>query len=383
MSWLGLAPWKGKRRPPLPGAAQVVSTQGRAEADTRAAIDELSRAIRNNPEAVEIYLALGNLYRSQGEIERAVQIRDSLISRPGLDPEFKARAWFELGRDFRRGGFLDRALAAFEEARSLSGDTPSILSALAKLAADGGEFQRAAELYESLRLPVAQAHYLVRLAAETQEKDRGLAAKILKQALRIHPGSVEAWLQALILDYRSGRDQAAAATLNEALDSVSPPLSFVLLEGFLQSLAPSAPFGPALGPPSGQGQGSRPLDDPRACELVVSVVGARPPDVLLSYYAAWFLLLTGRKAEARDWLVRSLGMQPEFWPARLELLAMGEVEQEMSPAFKDQLDFFIDKARQVKRFVCGACGLRRETLFYVCPRCLSWHSITFRVKMFG
>ena len=338
---------------------------------------------------MEIYLALGNLYRSQGEIERAVQIRDSLISRPGLDPEFKARAWFELGRDFRRGGFLDRALAAFEEARTLCGDTPSILAALAKLAADGGEFQRAAELYESLRLPVAQAHYLVRLAAETLEGDRGLGAKILKQALRIHPGSVEAWLQALILDYRSGRDQAAAATLNEALDAASPTLSFVLLEGFLQSLAPSAPYGPALGPPSDPGsdqdtgQRSRLLDDPRACDLVVSVVGGRAPDVLLSYYAAWFLLLTGRKAQARDWLLRSLTLQPDFWPARLELLAMGEVDQTMSPAFKDQLDFFIDKARQVKRFVCGACGLRRETLFYVCPRCLSWHSITFRVKMFG
>ena len=87
--------------------------------DTRAAIEELSQVVKNDPEAVEIYLALGSLYRSQGEIERAIQIRNSLIVRPGLDREFKARAWFELGRDFRRAGFLDRAQMAFDEARSL------------------------------------------------------------------------------------------------------------------------------------------------------------------------------------------------------------------------------------------------------------------------
>ncbi len=381
MSWLGFRPWKFGPKLPLPGAESAALPQARTEVDTRAAIDELSQAIRNNPEAVEIYLALGNLYRSQGEIERAVQIRNNLITRPGLAPEFKGKAWFELGRDFRRGGFLDRALSAFEEARAISGDTPAILTALAKLAADSGEFQHAADLYDSLHLPVAQAHYLVRLAAETMEKNPALGAKTLKKALRVYPGSVEAWLQALILDFRSGKDAEASDTLRQALSAVAPALVFTILEGFLQSLGPPAPFGPALGPGTVFPNG--PQADPRVCALVLPVLTDRPADVLLTYYGAWFLLLVGRGPEARVWLQRCLTLQPDFWPARLELLALAEDEEGLSPPFQTQLDFFIDKARQVKRFVCGACGLRRETLFFVCPRCQSWHSITFRVKMFG
>lgn len=377
MTWLGFRPWKSRPKPPYSGAELLQPTgAGRAEADTRAAIDELSQAIRNNPEAVEIYLALGNLYRSQGEIERAVQSRNNLITRPGLDPELKARAWFELGRDFRRGGFLDRALSAFEEARSLCGDTPAILDALARLAADGGEFERAADLYAALDLPVAQAHSLVRLAAEVLPENPDRAASLLKKALRVFPGSVEAWLQALILDFRTPGAEPAR-TLRQALQAVHPALAFVLLEGLLQFLGPSAPFGPNQGRTAGR----RP--DPGACALVPPVLAERPPDVLVSYYGAWFLLLAGDPATAQVWLERALAIQPEFWPARLELLALSGDREKAPGPFREQLDFFLDKARQVKRFVCGACGLRRETLFYVCPRCQSWHSITFRMKLFG
>ena len=111
--------------------------------DTRAAIDELSQVVRNNSEVVEIYLALGSLYRSQGEIERAIQIRNNLIVRPGLATEFKARAYLELGQDFRRGGFLDRAAKALEQAERLGGRTAKLLLERARLAAQANAYEQA------------------------------------------------------------------------------------------------------------------------------------------------------------------------------------------------------------------------------------------------
>jgi lipopolysaccharide biosynthesis regulator YciM len=35
----------------------------------------------------------------------------------------------------------------------------------------------------------------------------------------------------------------------------------------------------------------------------------------------------------------------------------------------------------MKRFVCSHCGLKREQIFYVCPRCQAWHSIRFRKSL--
>ena len=118
--------------------------------DTLAAIGELSRAVKANPDAVELYLALGNLYRAQGETERAVSIRSGLIERGDLPVDITAKVYFELGRDYKRAGFMDRALNALEQARDIAGNQPPIISELARLAAESGEYEAAADLYAML-----------------------------------------------------------------------------------------------------------------------------------------------------------------------------------------------------------------------------------------
>ncbi len=205
--------------------------------DTLAAIGELSRAVRNNPDAIEPYLALGNLYRAQGEIERAVELRANIIDRKGIPPALKAKALFELGRDYKRSGFMDRALGALEKARELVGNEPAILGEMARLAAETGEYAAAADLYARLGHPQAQAHYLVRLAVEglaIQEVETG--RQLISQALAVHPGSPEAWAETVILDLQAGFPPGSEERLAEALDAIEPGLRFVVLEMLLGSL---------------------------------------------------------------------------------------------------------------------------------------------------
>ncbi|MBN2141358.1 MAG: tetratricopeptide repeat protein [Desulfovibrionaceae bacterium] len=348
--------------------------------DTKAAIDELSQAVKNNPEAVEIYLALGNLYRSQGEIERSIQIRKSLIVRPDLDNDFKARASYELGRDFRRAGILDRAGAALEKAAALIGPNPAIILEMAKLAAQGGDFSRAAKLYSDLNWPVAEAHYLVRRAGELfTENDAEKGLKTLKKALRVWPESVEAWLGQLIQTSRSAGLNELKEVLGEALAKVERNLRFVLLEGYLESmfiekrrilLKEGLPPDPR----------TRLSIDVDVAEAVVSVIERQAPDVLLSYYAGKVLLFCDRPDAARPWLDKALILRPGFWLARLELFSLDREAQTLSPAFKEHLDFFLEQARKVRRFVCTSCGLKRDAIFFVCPRCQGWHTIAFRLE---
>jgi lipopolysaccharide biosynthesis regulator YciM len=44
---------------------------------------------------IGIYVALGNLYRSKGDIERAIRIRQTIILRPNIDEQIKIRALVE------------------------------------------------------------------------------------------------------------------------------------------------------------------------------------------------------------------------------------------------------------------------------------------------
>lgn len=345
--------------------------------DTRAAIEELSQVVKNDPEAVEIYLALGSLYRSQGEIERAIQIRNSLIVRPGLEREFKARAQFELGRDFRRGGFLDRAEKAFQESRSLGQDPAAIHFEMARLAAERGAFEKAAESYGQLNLPLPQAHYLVRLAMDLfEEGNDSQAHRALRHAIRAYPGAVEAWLEQLVQAYKGGSETRVADILSNALIKVAPELRFVLLEGLVQALdkadrAKNGSFGEET-------EWSKVCSDEKLATAIVPIIEAQEPDVLLYYYGSILLLRIKDMVNAKIWLEKTLVLQPDFWLARLELFELSQGDQTLTPFYKEQLAFFIGRARKVRRFFCRRCGLKRDQLFFNCPRCRSWHSIAFR-----
>ena len=79
------------------------------------AIEELSQAARVDSDALEIHLILGNVYRERGQVARAIQIHQALLQRPKLTRTEHAYVLLCLGLDFKRGGFVDRALEAFNE----------------------------------------------------------------------------------------------------------------------------------------------------------------------------------------------------------------------------------------------------------------------------
>ncbi|MBA4356836.1 MAG: hypothetical protein C0405_03830 [Desulfovibrio sp.] len=357
----------------------VAGTSGTGEQhtlqDTRAAIEELSQAVRNNPESVEIYLALGNLYRSQGEIERAIHIRNSLIARPGLDSALKARSQFELGRDFRRGGMLDKSRQAFEEASTVLGRTEEIELELARLAADSGEFERAAEHYGRVGRSLSEAHFLARQAGEHFRQGETLQGdKYIRQALKVSPASPEAWLASVVQAAVTGSTLLLSVNLQSACANIPAPQRFLLLEGLLEALSAARTDG-------GGGSGAKALAPARITELVqtsVQVLQTFPPDALLCYYCAKLRLFEADLDSAKHWLEKALVLNADFWLARLELVTLVLTNQELTPFLRDQMAYFISHARKSKRFVCQACGFRWDKTFFVCPRCRSWHSILFR-----
>jgi len=81
------------------------------------ALQVFMRAAEVDGETVEMHLALGNLFRRRGEIERATQIHHNLATRAGLDSELRAQALFELAQDYFKAGLFDRAERLFNELR--------------------------------------------------------------------------------------------------------------------------------------------------------------------------------------------------------------------------------------------------------------------------
>ena len=73
------------------------------------AVDHFIELLQVDDDTIDTHLALGNLFRSRGEVDRAIRIHQNLISRTGLTLEQKNLALQQLAKDYMVSGFLDRA----------------------------------------------------------------------------------------------------------------------------------------------------------------------------------------------------------------------------------------------------------------------------------
>ena len=79
------------------------------------AIDTFVSMLEVDSETVETHLALGNLFRRRGEVDRAIRIHQNLIARPSLSAAHRKMSLMELGYDYMGAGLLDRAENIFKE----------------------------------------------------------------------------------------------------------------------------------------------------------------------------------------------------------------------------------------------------------------------------
>src|SRR5206468_12100948 len=77
------------------------------------AIESFIEVVKVDPQTIDLHFALGNLFRRQGEIDRAIRMHQNLLDRPDLPPDKRQTAVFELAQDFHRAGLLDRAEELF------------------------------------------------------------------------------------------------------------------------------------------------------------------------------------------------------------------------------------------------------------------------------
>ncbi len=86
------------------------------------AIDAFTQALAVNSETFDTHIALGNVLRRRGEVERAIKIHQNLLARPSLPAAQLHLAHLELARDYISAGLLDRAERLLRDLVSESGN---------------------------------------------------------------------------------------------------------------------------------------------------------------------------------------------------------------------------------------------------------------------
>lgn len=175
------------------------------------AIDLFVGMLEVDSDTVETHLALGNLFRRRGEVERAIRIHQNLIARPTLKPNQRSQALLELGVDYMRAGLFDRAENLFIELKDLNHHAVQALTHLLTIYQNEKEWERCLETAQELEdshkhsYQPQISHYYCELAETALAKnDQATALRLLKKA----HSSDKKFIRAVLLQGRIETEQA-------------------------------------------------------------------------------------------------------------------------------------------------------------------------------
>ncbi|MBU2704625.1 lipopolysaccharide assembly protein LapB [Zooshikella marina] len=172
---------------------------------TDEAIDIFIKALEINPdshEAFETCIALGRLFCRRGEVQRAIQIHQSLLARPSLNRKQSLQVQLELARDYLSAGVLDRAESLFLEVVKSGHDLKyTALQALVEIYQQEKEWEEAINIadqlvsYDGQRYITLLAHFCCEQAELCiRRQDYSAAKQAIKRAMKYDKCCARAYL---------------------------------------------------------------------------------------------------------------------------------------------------------------------------------------------
>ena len=165
------------------------------------AIEVFIKLIEVDSETVETHLALGNLYRRRGDVDRAIRIHQNLIARESLNVSQRTEALLELGQDYMSAGLLDRAEDLFSELAEDADYRVQALRQLIDIYEQEKDWPKAITSARRLEKATGNqlgwiiAHYCCEQASlHCNEGDLDRALKHVQQARNMHAACVRASL---------------------------------------------------------------------------------------------------------------------------------------------------------------------------------------------
>jgi lipopolysaccharide biosynthesis regulator YciM len=325
------------------------------------AIEEFTKSVQVNSDTIETYVALGNLYRSKGNIDRAIRIRESIIHRPNIDEQIKLRALFDLGMDYQKGGFLNRALKMFlKVAQKNPADLPT-LRAIERLYEELKDWENAylvekkiAQLLKEDHRHILAHHLVERGKIFHKEGDFARAKPLFEKAIHTDKQCVDAYLHLGDLFFARQEFKKAIATWKRVVETV-PHFTFLAyrrLEGAYKKM-----------------KNLKPVED------FLKECAEANSDPFTHLALARYLYNKNDVEGALREVDSALEADPSFWEARRFKGKILLKRERTGEVLADYADLIERINMPYLRFKCTQCGFEPRELQWKCPQCNRWDTI--------
>jgi lipopolysaccharide biosynthesis regulator YciM len=329
------------------------------------AIEELSIAADAAGHPLEIHLILGNLYREKGQVGRAIQEHQSLLQRPNLRKLEHANVLLCLGLDYKRGGFVDRALEAFSEVLRLDPDNRYAMSNLEKLYEEQHQWTDAYAMRQKLASEdgVSQKprHQEILAFLENEigvaalkRSEHAEAARRFGAAIDLDQKNAPAYLNLGDVMVAQG-DRAAAIETWEKLINTSPDRAYLAYSRLEQGYADL----------------NEPARFPALCRRLIA---ANPQEWRARLALARYLTSHDGASEALELLFEALAINPHalaihqgIWETLTALRLPPPLVNRYIVLARESI-FYVDP------HICVRCRYRSTELLWQCPQCHEWNT---------
>lgn len=345
------------------------------------AIDAFVEVAKLDTETIELHFALGNLFRRRGEIERAIRVHQSLLSRADLPKNDRDHAQHELAQDFFKAGMLDRAEQAYKAVLDSNYAVPAS-RALIRIYEAEHDWPKAIEavrhLHRILDEPIPQLiHYHCELAQQSmQSKQPDL--DYINEELKMAE-------QALLRQQRELKSNAAAVRIAMLRAKLMKIQGDSLAERkYLEGVMANAPEYAGL-------IAADLLENYKAAQEAQTGLDLLKRHYLnhpsLDLFKIVFSELRAQQgaAPAWDFASESLRLHPsllgldKLLEVELKATANGEVPNASNRILPDMelslLHKMIHKHTQrLDRYSCSSCGFEARAFYWQCPGCNMWET---------
>jgi lipopolysaccharide biosynthesis regulator YciM len=346
------------------------------------AIDAFVEVAKLDPETTELHFALGSLFRRRGEMERAIRVHQSLLSRSDLPTREREHALHEIAQDYLKAGMLDRAEMAYKELKNTRYEEPA-RRALVRIYESEHDWPAAIEAVRKLANLAGESvpqevHYhceMLQSCLNKQVPDLDGANRSLQQALACGKSDGDmtpaSRARILMLSAALARARNDAASERDALLEIlekAPEYAGLIAAELEKSFSATA-------------------QSPELLERFLVHYGRYPS---LDLFDVIFKLLKTHRGPSAAWAFarHHLAVQPSLLGLDRVLAAdassepadgtAGEAAGEVAGGgvvSSDLLRRLVGKHTQrLDRYACRVCGFQAKNFYWQCPGCHGWET---------
>jgi lipopolysaccharide biosynthesis regulator YciM len=328
--------------------------------DSDNAIRIFTDLIEVNKDTIEIHIALGNLFRSKGEVDRAIKVHQNLLARPNLTRKQRHTAIAELAGDYRKAGLLDRAEKLYREMIELDADTGHAYRRLLELYIAEKSWDEAVECAEALyrqnepEADVAYAQCLCQIAEEAMENGNNrLARNSLDRALEVDESCIRASLLLIRLNL-STNNVGAAKRIFQRLVRSSPEYMGLYIEPARQIFFDR---------------------EDRVYQEFLQTQYRDYPSTRLAMALLEQYVRNDQIDKAREFLSEILHKTPSFEAFEFALRFLGSNPEQLEETWESLSTYLNTLRRKKTEYVCSRCGYESHAIQWLCPSCRNWASM--------